>query len=79
MAKNCFKRLNSEKQSVVNMSAVCGTVVKCNDTWIIDSGATHHMIPKEEYFSTINKNVQIKNITLADGTKAPTAEKGTVE
>lgn len=78
IAKNCYKKVNSEKQNIVNMSTVCGTITKCKDTWIKDSGATHHMIPKEEYFSKIDRNTQIQDITMADGTKTSTTGKGTV-
>ena len=78
IARNCQKRLNSEKQNVINMSAFCGSTIKCKDTWIIDSGATHHMAPKEEYFSTIDKSSHIEGIALADGRKASSMGKGAV-
>lgn len=68
----------NEDSQVVNMSARCNAVAIGSDSWIIDSGATHHMTPNESYFLTISKSVAAENITLANGRATPSTGKGTV-
>lgn len=53
IAKFCPEKKNfkaNEDSQVVNMSARRNSVVISSDSWIIDSGATHHMTPNESYF-----------------------------
>lgn len=80
IAKNCPERVkkkgNSANVSVV-LSASCGSAKVNSDSWIIDSGATHHMTPNEDYFSNLDRNVK-EEITLADGSTTPALGRGTV-
>ncbi|UYV69157.1 hypothetical protein LAZ67_6002607 [Cordylochernes scorpioides] len=79
IARDCFKlKKNNGKQqekgaihqhheakdlNVMHNAAV----VSEEDTWVIDSGATHHMTPNRRYFSTLNDE-NVGQVTTIDGT-----------
>jgi len=74
IAKNCPER---KKENVVSMSVSCGTVKVSSDSWVIDSGATHHMTPNKDYFSRLDDNTKGK-ITLANGSTVTSLGTGKV-
>ncbi|UYV65318.1 hypothetical protein LAZ67_3003933 [Cordylochernes scorpioides] len=64
----------------VNMSAMCNTLFGATaETWIIDSGATHHMTPKRDYFTCLKEcTSNMSSITVANGSSIEACGIGTV-
>jgi hypothetical protein len=74
IAKYC----KSVKKTYKSMIATCSSaIVNINrNTWIVDSGATHHMTPNAEFFLTLEDVSE--NIIIADGSSTPAVKRGTV-
>ncbi|UYV65815.1 hypothetical protein LAZ67_3005531 [Cordylochernes scorpioides] len=53
-------------------------VVSEEDTWVIDSGATHHMTPNRRYFSTLNDE-NVGQVTTIDGTSHSNIGRGNAQ
>ncbi|UYV66837.1 HNRNPK [Cordylochernes scorpioides] len=62
------------------MSAMCNTLFGATaETWIIDSGATHHMTPKRDYFTCLKEcTSNMSSITVANGSSIEACGIGTV-
>uniref|UniRef100_A0A5S6QG42 Retrovirus-related Pol polyprotein from transposon TNT 1-94 n=1 Tax=Trichuris muris TaxID=70415 RepID=A0A5S6QG42_TRIMR len=79
------KQKNSPGDGKLQMShaslyASCGAVSNgFAGAWVIDSGATHHMSPNEEYFTKWKaKSPANTQVQIADGSVLPIANAGTV-
>ncbi|UYV69220.1 hypothetical protein LAZ67_6002864, partial [Cordylochernes scorpioides] len=86
-ARECRKKGKNEQRPKrfdqnkgVNMSAMCNTLFGATaETWIIDSGATHHMTPKRDYFTCLKEcTSNMSSITIANGSSIEACGIGTV-
>ncbi|UYV60109.1 K02A2.6-like [Cordylochernes scorpioides] len=86
-ARECRKKGKNEQRPKrfdqnkgVNMSAMCNTLFGATaETWIIDSGATHHMTPKRDYFTFLKEGTSnMSSITVANGSSIEACGIGTV-
>ncbi|UYV75119.1 hypothetical protein LAZ67_12002543 [Cordylochernes scorpioides] len=86
-ARECRKKGKNEQRPKrfdqnkgVNMSAMCNTLFGATaETWIIDSGATHHMTPKRDYFTCLKEcTSNMSFITIANGSFIEACGIGTV-
>ena len=48
------------------LSALSVTIQTSCDTWLIDSGASHHMTGYQKLLSDLNKKESNQNVTLGD-------------
>ncbi|UYV85032.1 hypothetical protein LAZ67_X004343 [Cordylochernes scorpioides] len=90
IARDCFKlKKNNGKQQekgaihqlheAKNLNVMYNAaVVSEEDTWVIDSGATHHMTPNRRYFSTLNDE-NVGQVTTIDGTSHSNIGKGNAQ
>ena len=53
-------------EEYVLFSALSGSVTLGEDTWIIDSGASKHMIGKKQTLSRLEENKSPKKVSLGD-------------
>ncbi|UYV61130.1 hypothetical protein LAZ67_1003529 [Cordylochernes scorpioides] len=86
-ARECRKKGKNEQRPKrfdqtkgVNMSAMCNTLFGATaETWIIDSGATHHMTPKRDYFTCLKEcPSNMSSTTVANGSSIEACGIGTV-
>ncbi|UYV63588.1 K02A2.6-like [Cordylochernes scorpioides] len=86
-ARECRKKGKNEQRPTrfdqnkgVNMSAMCNTLFGATaETWIIDSGATHHMTPKRDYFTCLKEcTSNMSSFTIANGSSIEACGIGTV-
>ncbi|UYV65505.1 hypothetical protein LAZ67_3004542, partial [Cordylochernes scorpioides] len=86
-ARECRKKGKNEQRPKrfdqnkgVNMSAMCNTLFGATaETWIIDSGATHHMTPKRDYFTCLKEcTSNMSSIIVANGSSIEACGIGTV-
>ncbi|UYV71045.1 hypothetical protein LAZ67_8001516, partial [Cordylochernes scorpioides] len=90
IARDCFKlKKNNGKQQekgaihqhheAKNLSVMYNAaVVSEEDTWVIDSGSTHHMTPNRRYFSTLNDE-NVGQVTTIDGTSHSNIGRGNAQ
>ncbi|UYV85025.1 hypothetical protein LAZ67_X004328 [Cordylochernes scorpioides] len=90
IARDCFKlKKNNGKQQekgaihqhheAKNLHVMYNAaVVSEEDTWVIDSGATHHMTPNRRYFSTLNDE-NVGQVTTIDGTSHSNIGRGNAQ
>ncbi|UYV79002.1 hypothetical protein LAZ67_17000616 [Cordylochernes scorpioides] len=90
IARDCFKlKKNNGKQQekgaihqhheAKNLNVMYNAaVVSEEDTWVIDSGATHHMTPNRRYFSTLNDE-NVGQVTTIDGTSHSNIGRGNAQ
>ena len=53
------------------ISALTGTVTHGNDTWLVDSGASKHMIGFKDYLSTLIERESSQKVKLGDDYQYP--------
>ncbi|UYV77695.1 K02A2.6-like, partial [Cordylochernes scorpioides] len=90
IARDCFKlKKNNGKQQekgaihqhheAKNLNVMYNAaVVSEEDTWVIDSGDTHHMTPNRRYFSTLNDE-NVGQVTTIDGTSHSNIGRGNAQ
>jgi len=49
------------------------------NTWVVDSGATHHMCNTKENFKTVKENPSVSTIVVGNNSKLQVKEEGTVQ
>ena len=53
------------------ISALIGTVTHGNDTWLVDNGASKHMIGFKDYLSTLIERESHQKVKLGDDYQYP--------
>ena len=60
------ERNNDSDDEYSLISALTGTVTHGNDTWLVDSGASKHMIGYKDYLSTLVEKESHQKVKLGD-------------
>ena len=60
------KRTHSTDADYLLLLALSGTIQTSCDTWLIDSGASHHMICYQELLSDLDKRESHQKVILGD-------------
>jgi transposase InsO family protein len=92
LSKNCFAkkaRSNNKKKSRANIAECLNTqldrfrshdpeFVEGNQSWVLDSGATHHVTNTRKWYKNFNVEEDIRNVRLGGATSLRVKGSGTI-
>ena len=67
----CYTKEEDSSEEYVLISTLTGTVTNGSDTWLIDSGASKHMIGYKESFSDLVQKDSPHKVKLGDDYQCP--------